>query len=123
MALCLVLFDDAALRKVLPQRLTRFVQHHVRDIKPGKIVSFAAGTFALLIVFANIVQIHAAFGGRLSAPAMRINDEIAPLRIVNTYGLFAVMTTAHNVVACFGEYDFVGLWDCPNEVAALKLEI
>jgi uncharacterized protein with GYD domain len=26
-----------------------------------------------------------------------------------------------NVVACFGEYDFVGLWDCPNEVAALKL--
>ena len=26
-----------------------------------------------------------------------------------------------NVVACFGEFDFVGLWDCPNEVAALKL--
>jgi uncharacterized protein with GYD domain len=26
-----------------------------------------------------------------------------------------------NVVACFGEYDFVGIWDCPNEVAALKL--
>ena len=26
-----------------------------------------------------------------------------------------------NVVACFGEYDYVGIWDCPNEVAALKL--
>jgi uncharacterized protein with GYD domain len=26
-----------------------------------------------------------------------------------------------NVVACFGEYDFVGIWDCPSEVAALKL--
>ena len=26
-----------------------------------------------------------------------------------------------NVVACFGEYDFVGIWDCPNEVAALTL--
>ena len=24
-------------------------------------------------------------------------------------------------LACFGEYDFVGIWDCPNEVAALKL--
>lgn len=24
-------------------------------------------------------------------------------------------------VACFGEYDFVGIWDYPNEVAALKL--
>jgi uncharacterized protein with GYD domain len=26
-----------------------------------------------------------------------------------------------NVVACFGQYDYVGIWDCPNEVAALKL--
>ena len=26
-----------------------------------------------------------------------------------------------NVVACFGQYDFIGLWDCPDEVAALKL--
>jgi len=107
MALCLVLFDDAALRKVLPQRLTRFVQHHVRDIKPGKIVSFAAGAFALFIVFANIVQIHAAFGGRLSAPAIWINDEIAPLRIVNTYGLFAVMTTARPEIIIEGSDDGV----------------
>lgn len=26
-----------------------------------------------------------------------------------------------NVVACFGQYDVVALWDCPDEVAALKL--
>ena len=26
-----------------------------------------------------------------------------------------------NVVACFGEYDFVGLWDCPNEVAGAEV--
>ena len=26
-----------------------------------------------------------------------------------------------NVVACLGQYDYVGIWDCPNEVAALKL--
>ena len=107
MALCLVLFDDAALRKVVPQRLTRFVQHDVRDINRGKIVSFAAGALALLIVFANIVQIHAAFGGRISAPAMWINDEIAPLRIVNTYGLFAVMTTARPEIIIEGSDDGV----------------
>src|SRR6266851_4098775 len=53
----------AAVANALPVRLTRFVQHHVRDNKAGKIVSFAAGAFALLIVFANIVLIHAAFGG------------------------------------------------------------
>jgi len=105
MALCLVLFDDAALRKVLPQRLTRLVQHGVRDVNRGNIVSFAAGAFALLIVFANIVQIHAAFGGRISTLAMWINDEIAPLRIVNTYGLFAVMTTARPEIIIEGSDD------------------
>jgi hypothetical protein len=107
MALCVVLFDDAALRKVVPQRLTRYVQGHVRDIKPGKIASLAAEAFALLIVFANIVQIHAALGGRPSARAMWINEEIAPLRIVNTYGLFAVMTTARPEIIVEGSDDGV----------------
>jgi predicted DCC family thiol-disulfide oxidoreductase YuxK len=107
MALCLVLFDDAALRRVVPQRLTRFVQLHVRHIKSGKIVAFTTGAFALLIVFVNIVQIHAAFGGRLSTPAIWINDEIAPLRIVNTYGLFAVMTTARKEIIIEGSDDGV----------------
>ena len=41
MALCIVLFDDAALRKILPQRLTRFMQPRVRDMKPRKIVSLS----------------------------------------------------------------------------------
>src|SRR6266481_7030083 len=36
----------AAVANALPVRLTRFVQHHVRDNKAGKIVSFAAGALA-----------------------------------------------------------------------------
>ena len=28
-----------------------------------------------------------------------------------------------NVLACFGQYDYVGIWECPNEVAALKLAV
>jgi predicted DCC family thiol-disulfide oxidoreductase YuxK len=107
MTLCLALFDDAALRKFLPQRLTRFVQHHVQDIQPGKITSLAVGAFALLIVFAGFVQIRAAFGGRLSAPAAWINDEIAPLCIVNSYGLFAVMTTVRLEIIVEGSDDGV----------------
>ena len=107
MALCLVLFDDAALRKVLPQRVIGFVQPRVRDMKPGKIVSFAAGALALLIVFVSLVQIHAVFGGRISAPAMWLYDEIAPLRIVNTYGLFAVMTTTRPEIIVEGSDDGV----------------
>jgi lipase maturation factor 1 len=94
MVLCVMLFDDAALRKVLPQHLRSFVQDHVRNTKPGAIVSFAAGAFALLIVFVSLVQMQGMFGSRSSGPARWIDNEIAPLCIVNTYGLFAVMTTA-----------------------------
>ncbi|MGC1676611.1 MAG: lipase maturation factor family protein, partial [Candidatus Binataceae bacterium] len=107
MALCLVLFDDAALRKVLPDRLSRFVQRGVRDIKPEKIVSFAAGALAILIAFAGFGQIRALYGGRISAPALWINNEIAPLRIVNSYGLFAVMTTTLPEIIVEGSDDGV----------------
>src|ERR1700680_5334679 len=89
--------------------LTRFVQHHVQEIKPGKIVSFAAGAFALLIVFASLVQIHGVFGGRISRPAMWIDNGIAPLCIVNTYGLFAVMTSARTEIIVEGSDD-CGQW-------------
>ena len=109
MALCLVLFDDAALHKVIPQPLTRFAQHQVRDIKVGKIGSIAAGAFALLIVFDGCVQMHAVFGGRISPVAAWIYDEIAPLSIVNTYGLFAVMTTTRPEIIIEGSDDGVHL--------------
>jgi len=63
--------------------------------------------FALLIVFASLVQIHGVFGGRISPPAMWINNGIAPLCIVNTYGLFAVMTTARTEIIIEGSDDGV----------------
>jgi len=107
MALCLVLFDDAALRKVLPRRLIRFVQRNVPDIMPGRIVFCAVGAFALLIVFVGLIQLHAVFSGRISASAAWINNEIAPLRIVNTYGLFAVMTTTLPEIIVEGSDDGV----------------
>jgi len=107
MALCLALFDDAAVRKICPQRLARFVRDRIQDIQPGKVASFVAVAFVMLIVFTGFVQIHAASGGRISTPAMWINDEIAPLRIVNTYGLFAVMTTARPEIIVEGSDDGV----------------
>ena len=107
MALCLVLFDDAALRKALPVRVTRFVQHYVRDIQPRKIVSSAVGAFGLLIVFTGLVQLNAVVNSRISPFGAWILGEIAPLRIVNTYGLFAVMTTTLPEIIVEGSDDGV----------------
>jgi predicted DCC family thiol-disulfide oxidoreductase YuxK len=107
MALCLVLFDDAALRGILPQSLIRFAQHQVRPGKPGKIVSYAVGALALLIVFTGLGQLQAVFIGRISLPAAWLNQEIAPLHIVNSYGLFAVMTTTLPEIIVEGSDDGV----------------
>jgi predicted DCC family thiol-disulfide oxidoreductase YuxK len=107
MALCLVLFDDAALRKVLPQRVIRFAEKHVRETNPGKVASFAVGAFALLIVFVSLVQLHAEFGGRTLATSSSLAEEISPLHLVNTYGLFAVMTTTRPEIIIEGSDDIV----------------
>jgi predicted DCC family thiol-disulfide oxidoreductase YuxK len=107
MALCLVLFDDAALRKVIPQRLTRFVQNQIKDNHPRKIVSYGARALALLIVFISCIQLYAVFGGQVSGAAAWTVDEIAPLSIVNTYGLFAVMTTTRLEIIIEGSNDGV----------------
>jgi predicted DCC family thiol-disulfide oxidoreductase YuxK len=106
-ALCLVLFDDAALRKILPQRLTRLVHDDIRESKPGRIAPVIVGAFAILIVFVSLVQLHGEFGGRISESSAWIQREISPLLIVNTYGLFAVMTTTRPEIIIEGSDDGV----------------
>src|ERR1700719_494748 len=69
MALCLVLFDDAALRKVLPISLIRFVQPHVGDTEPRKIFSYVVGACALVIMTVSLAQLRAEFGGTVPVPA------------------------------------------------------
>ena len=108
MALCLVLFDDAALRKVLPSSLTGFVQHHLRDIKPRKIASYCSrGVRTADCIRRSGAASRRCSCGRISAPGEWLNNKIAPLHIVNTYGLFAVMTTARPEIIIEGSDDGV----------------
>lgn len=105
MVLCLMLFDDAALHKVLPQGLSRLLQQRTQGVGRGKIASFVAGSLALLIVFVSGVQLYSIFSGRTPALAKWIDHGVAPLRIVNTYGLFAVMTTERREIIIEGSDD------------------
>ena len=104
MALCLVLLDDAALHKVLPQR-PRLLQQRTQGVDPGKIASVVAGAFALLIVFVSGVQLYSIFSGRTPALAMWIDYGVAPLRFVNSYGVFAKMTTERPEIIIEGSDD------------------
>jgi hypothetical protein len=60
---------------------------------------------AILIVFVSLVQLYAGFGGRIPGAAAWTADEIAPLCTVNTYGLFAVMTTTRPEIIIEGSND------------------
>ena len=105
MLLCLPLFDDAALRKILPARLAEL---RPRPTAPRRAVRIVVNAMALLIVFCSLVRMDQRFGGS-SAPAWArtVNGWINPLNVVSGYGLFAIMTTNRREIVIEGSYDGV----------------
>ena len=92
-ALCLFLFDDAALARL--HLKTRQVL-----IKPA----FAAAA-AIIILALSISELWGTFAGSVSEEANALVRIAAPFGIVNTYGLFAVMTTTRPEIIVQGSND------------------
>jgi hypothetical protein len=107
MLLCLLLLDDALLRKILPQRLLRVLPAARAQPARRRGVTLAARAVSLLIVFCSLVQMDARFGGNPPAVALAVDRLIEPLHIVSGYGLFAVMTTERDEILIQGSYDGV----------------
>ncbi len=103
LALCLLLFDDAALKSVLPRRW--------RGASLAPPVPRRAGVFlclvAALILFMNGVQFWRLLGGRetLPGPVETAAGWVEPFCIVNRYGLFAVMTNPRLEIVVEGSED------------------
>ena len=93
MALCLFLFDDAALSKL---RL-RLRSVHCRPV-------FTRGV-AALILFLSAIELWGVFSD--STAMNSILRLTSPFGIVNTYGLFAVMTTSRPEIIVQGSNDGV----------------
>ena len=107
MLLCLPLFDDAALRKILPRRLIRLLPVRAEHNAPRRPVTVIVSALALLIVFCSLVQMDERFGGDPPAVAQAVDRLIEPLHIVSSYGLFAVMTTERDEIVIEGSDDGV----------------
>ena len=107
MLLCLPLFDDAALRRILPLRLARLAQARAKTQAPRRAVTIVVNAVALLMVFFSLVQMDERFGGSPPGPALAIDDLFEPFHIVSPYGLFAVMTTTRNEIIVEGSDDGV----------------
>ncbi|MBV8877407.1 MAG: lipase maturation factor family protein [Gammaproteobacteria bacterium] len=105
MWLCLPLLDDAALRRMLPARLTprpAITRPHGPRGRVGRIV---VGAVTLLIVFCSLVEMDMRFGGNPPALAQSVDRFFEPLHIVSSYGLFAIMTTRRDEIIIQGSSD------------------
>lgn len=101
-ALCVLCFDDAALARLLPSRLSS----QLRGASPGGLPAASraqkliAAPFAAFVFVYTLVQ---AFGG---APGFRpLAGAIGPFRSLNNYGLFAVMTNPRPELVFEGSAD------------------
>ena len=102
--LCLSLLDDDALGRVLPLRLAagdpepRWKQYAIRGLAP------LLGLLAALAFAREILQ---TLPGTRGGGANPLLDAVAPLRSVNGYGLFRVMTTERFEIVIEGGADSV----------------
>jgi predicted DCC family thiol-disulfide oxidoreductase YuxK len=105
MLLCLPLFDDAALRSILPSRLPRLLQPKPHVPRPA--VTAAVSAVAVLLVFCSLVRMDLRFGGSPPEFARTVDGWFSPLNMVSAYGLFSIMTTKRHEIVIEGSYDGV----------------
>jgi predicted DCC family thiol-disulfide oxidoreductase YuxK len=103
MLLCIFLFDDAALRRLIPRWLQSRIQTHAP--RPGRTATLVATALALLVVPVGLDRIWQTFT-RSNVPVVgELTEAVAPFLIVNPYGLFAVMTTSRPEIVIEGSAD------------------
>jgi predicted DCC family thiol-disulfide oxidoreductase YuxK len=108
MLLCLPLFDDSAIQKVLPRRFAPLRSNQREDKTPRRPVAIIViSALASLIVFCSMIQMDERFGGSPPAFAQAIDRFVGPLHITSPYGLFAVMTTERHEIIIEGSNDGV----------------
>jgi len=103
MLLCVFLFDDAALRRVVPRSLSSWAESRVP--LPGHRATLIAAALALIVVPVGLNRIWQTFM-RTDLPVLgALTRAVSPLFIVNSYGLFAVMTTTRPEIVIEGSED------------------
>jgi predicted DCC family thiol-disulfide oxidoreductase YuxK len=103
MLLCIFLFDDAALSRLIPPSLASRAEQ--RAPLPRRTATVTAAVLALIVVPVGVNRIWQTFT-RSDLPILgAMTRAVAPLLIVNPYGLFAVMTTSRPEIVIEGSAD------------------
>ncbi|HEV2732875.1 MAG TPA: lipase maturation factor family protein [Terriglobales bacterium] len=104
-ALCLFAFDDAALKSILPKRILGRLPSSPQAKQRPVVWRAVCTSVASLVLFTSGFEMAGELSGRHWAPADAVIRTIAPFGIVNTYGLFAVMTTSRPEIIIEGSND------------------
>jgi predicted DCC family thiol-disulfide oxidoreductase YuxK len=101
---CLFLIDDGFFRRLFPK--TANWSTHLAAEKSHAWSRAVCGAFATLALFVGGFQVARPFGVRwsLADAAIRI---VSPFEVINSYGLFAVMTTTRPEIVIEGSNDGV----------------
>ncbi len=102
--LCLALLDDVTLRRVLPLRLAAGA---AEPLWWRRVTASVAAVIAPLSALTFAREIAATLPGARGSGDIAILRAIAPLRSVNGYGLFRVMTTERPEIVIEGSRDSV----------------
>lgn len=101
--LCLFLLDDQALRRALP---TAFAQRITAEApRPGRLATALATLVAIVVVPVGLNYVYSPLADHNLPIAGELSEAVAPLLIVNSYGLFATVTTTRPVVIVEGSND------------------
>ncbi len=101
--LCLFLLDDQALRRFMGAAFTAAVE--ALAPRPGRVATMLAALVAIIVVPIGVNLVYAPLTGRNIPLAGAMTEALAPLLIVNPYGLFATTTTTRPVLVFEGSDD------------------
>ncbi|HEV2021183.1 MAG TPA: lipase maturation factor family protein [Terriglobales bacterium] len=107
-ALCLFLLDDALLGRAVPRaRRKKLEAAESRRRRPKWLYKAVAVALAVFILTVSSYEMAGEFFRFHFQTADRAMARIYPLRLVNTYGLFAIMTTSREEIVIEGSNDGV----------------
>ena len=106
-ALCLLLLDDRFLRRFVPRPMVGRLLEAMKQRKYPRFHRRLTAALAVFIVGISAVQLTEQFtrGRNILRPAIEVLRWLAPFQIVNSYGLFAVMTTSRPEIIVEGSQD------------------
>ena len=98
-------YFDAALRRLIPARLARRGSVAFGLRPHSRLARWAMGALAALLVILGLAQIVITVYGDIPEPIGVVMDLLEPFRLVNRYGLFAIMTTTRPEIIVEGSDD------------------